>query len=105
MTKVAALYARVSTLDQSCDLQLEDLRRYGHGNLSGKVTVNLNGQFVTDFTASGNYTVDSDCTGTMSGLFNGNPLNIRFVIVDNGKRLIHIGADIGSVAFGEFVRQ
>lgn len=27
-SKVAALYARVSTLDQNCDLQLEDLRRY-----------------------------------------------------------------------------
>lgn len=26
--KTAALYARVSTTDQSCDLQLEDLRRY-----------------------------------------------------------------------------
>ncbi len=26
--KTAALYARVSTLDQNCDLQLEDLRRY-----------------------------------------------------------------------------
>ncbi len=27
-SKVAALYARVSTLDQSCAVQLEDLRRY-----------------------------------------------------------------------------
>ena len=26
--KTAALYARVSTMDQSCELQLEDLRRY-----------------------------------------------------------------------------
>jgi DNA invertase Pin-like site-specific DNA recombinase len=26
--KVAALYARVSTLDQSCEVQLQDLRRY-----------------------------------------------------------------------------
>src|SRR5713226_1858528 len=26
--KAVALYARVSTLDQSCDMQLEDLRRY-----------------------------------------------------------------------------
>jgi DNA invertase Pin-like site-specific DNA recombinase len=26
--KVAALYARVSTLDQNCNMQLEDLRRY-----------------------------------------------------------------------------
>ena len=26
--KTAALYARVSTLDQNCDLQLADLRRY-----------------------------------------------------------------------------
>jgi DNA invertase Pin-like site-specific DNA recombinase len=28
LPKVAAVYARVSTLDQSCDLQLADLRRY-----------------------------------------------------------------------------
>ncbi len=27
-TKVVALYARVSTLDQNCEVQLEDLRRY-----------------------------------------------------------------------------
>jgi DNA invertase Pin-like site-specific DNA recombinase len=27
-SKTVALYARVSTLDQSCDMQLEDLRRY-----------------------------------------------------------------------------
>jgi len=26
--KVAALYARVSTLDQNCEVQLQDLRRY-----------------------------------------------------------------------------
>src|SRR5438045_942911 len=26
--KTVALYTRVSTLDQSCDMQLEDLRRY-----------------------------------------------------------------------------
>ncbi len=28
MSKTAALYARVSTLDQNCEVQLEDLRRY-----------------------------------------------------------------------------
>jgi resolvase-like protein len=27
-TKVVALYARVSTLDQNCEIQLEDLRWY-----------------------------------------------------------------------------
>ena len=32
--KVAALYARVSTLDQNCDLQLEDLRRYASQRFS-----------------------------------------------------------------------
>jgi DNA invertase Pin-like site-specific DNA recombinase len=29
--KAVAPYARVSTLDQSCDIQLEDLRRYAAG--------------------------------------------------------------------------
>lgn len=33
-SKVAALYARVSTLDQNCDLQLEDLRRYASQRFS-----------------------------------------------------------------------
>jgi len=27
-SKTVALYARVSTMDQSCDMQLDDLRRY-----------------------------------------------------------------------------
>lgn len=33
-SKTAALYARVSTLEQSCDLQLEDLRRYASRRFS-----------------------------------------------------------------------
>ncbi len=77
----------------------------GNGNLSGKSTVNFNSQFITDFTVSGNYIVDSDCTGTMSGFSDGIPLNLAFVIVDNGKRMQVIGADLSGVSFGEFVRQ
>jgi DNA invertase Pin-like site-specific DNA recombinase len=30
LRKVAALYARVSTLDQNCEVQLEDLRRFAN---------------------------------------------------------------------------
>ncbi len=33
--KVAALYARVSTLDQNCEVQLEDLRRYASKRFAG----------------------------------------------------------------------
>jgi DNA invertase Pin-like site-specific DNA recombinase len=33
--KVAALYARVSTLDQNCEVQLEDLRRFASKLLQG----------------------------------------------------------------------
>jgi DNA invertase Pin-like site-specific DNA recombinase len=32
--RTVALYARVSTLDQNCDLQLADLRRYAHQRFS-----------------------------------------------------------------------
>ena len=34
--KTAALYARVSTSDQSCDMQLEDLRRYANRRFSAQ---------------------------------------------------------------------
>jgi DNA invertase Pin-like site-specific DNA recombinase len=34
-SKTVALYARVSTLDQSCDMQLEDLRRYAQQRFGG----------------------------------------------------------------------
>ena len=33
--KVVALYARVSTLDQNCEVQLEDLRRYASKRFAG----------------------------------------------------------------------
>ena len=33
--KVAALYARVSTLDQNCEVQLEELRRYASKRFAG----------------------------------------------------------------------
>jgi hypothetical protein len=56
----------------------------GAGNVSGKATVNTNGT-VVQATVGGTYTLESDCTGTLSLETSvGLPVNESFVVVRNG---------------------
>ncbi len=56
----------------------------GAGNISGKFTANVNGVAIPG-TVSGTYTVNSDCTGTISMQSNsGIPINKSFVVVRAG---------------------
>jgi len=56
----------------------------GAGNVSGKATVNLDG-VVVQATVAGTYTVNSDCTGTLSLETSvGLPVNESFVVLRNG---------------------
>ncbi len=56
----------------------------GAGNITGNFTANLDGT-VLPGTVTGTYTVNPDCTGTISLLTSlGNPVNESFVVLRNG---------------------
>jgi hypothetical protein len=64
----------------------------GQGNAQGSETANLNG-FPTHSTFAGNYTVNDDCTGTITETFdNGFSGTFDIVIVDNGKEIFAIAS-------------
>ena len=55
----------------------------GAGNISGKFTANVDGVFVPG-TVAGTYTVNADCTGTVTMQTNsGIPVNESFVALGN----------------------
>ena len=70
----------------------------GAGNLSNKVTVSRNGQIQQNID-SGTYTVNADCTGTMTITISGPPFRLQFnlVVADlqgvGGKEFYFIGTD------------
>lgn len=56
----------------------------GAGKITGKFTANVDGVLVPG-TVAGTYTVNSDCTGTITMLLNsGLPVNESFVVLSNG---------------------
>jgi len=56
----------------------------GSGNISGKFTVNANGVVVPG-TVAGTYTMNPDCTGTITLLTNsGIPVSESFLVLRNG---------------------
>jgi hypothetical protein len=64
----------------------------GNGGLSQIDTVTINGVVVADFThtpATGNYTVNSDCTGTFTINFTDGrpPVVANFVVVGDGSEI------------------
>jgi hypothetical protein len=73
----------------------------GEGNLAATYSVSLGGQtFQGAFT--GTYTVNADCTGTVTLLLPmlGLTSNGSFVIVDNGKETFFTGTDSGVTVSG-----
>jgi hypothetical protein len=64
----------------------------GHGRLTQTDTVTINGQLVAHFThptADGQYSVNSDCTGTFTITFHDGrpPVTANFVVVSNGDEI------------------
>ncbi|MCA1593262.1 MAG: hypothetical protein LC754_11555 [Acidobacteria bacterium] len=80
----------------------------GQGHLTGKGTVSFNGQ-VDHETMEGTYTVNEDCTGSISlvGHHTGfdDVHNFDFVIVDGGKEVAFVETDAGTVAAATMKRQ
>jgi len=79
------------------------LQRFdGNGRISGTETISFLG-LVMQMAFTGTYSVNSDCTGTMTATFsNGFVGRQNFVIVDGGKEIIGITVDPGAVLTGVF---
>ncbi len=79
----------------------------GKGTSTETASVNPLGIFTA--TSSVEYTVDPDCTGTITWTyppeFGNLVVNAKFVITDNGKGFYTIGTDAGSMSYGVFTRQ
>ncbi len=81
----------------------------GKGGLTQIDSVTVNGEVVADFThtlATGTYTVNSDCTGTLTINFTDGrpPVAANFVVVENGSEIdtvvVSVGGNQGIVATG-----
>jgi hypothetical protein len=67
----------------------------GHGHLTDTATVTINGVLFADFAsgrATGDYTVNPDCTGTFTHVFtDGRPtVTVNFVIAANGDEIYSV---------------
>jgi len=76
----------------------------GAGNIAGTDTNSFGGAIsTTPFT--GTYTVNGDCTGTLTVNFGFFSVNNHIVIVDNGKEINLIETNAGTIATGVMKRQ
>lgn len=73
----------------------------GSGGLSLSETVSRGG-IATPLVASGTYTVNPDCTGSLAAV---NAANWNFVIVDHGRHILAINLDQGRVAADDLEKQ
>ncbi len=66
----------------------------GAGSFYGKAAVNIGGVSFQDFSFTGTYTVNSDCTGTLTvDVGGGLVLHEWMVVIDGGKRLVSTETD------------
>jgi len=72
----------------------------GNGNLSAAETVSLGG-LIQPVNLPGAYTVNSDCTGTLTTA----NAHLNLVIVRNGREILAINTDPGRVAVDNFVKE
>ena len=80
----------------------------GAGRGSSIETVSINGTIVRGARATIRYTVNLDCTGTITWTypdFGNLVVKADFVLTDNLKMLYTIGTDAGSISTGVFTKQ
>jgi hypothetical protein len=78
----------------------------GQGHATITQTLNINGSGGIPSTVTATYTVNSDCTGSeVITQTDGSLTHIDFVIVDNGKELLTLPTDPGSVITGTTKKQ
>ena len=77
----------------------------GRGNLSGTSTVNFAG-VVTPVTFTGTYTVNTNCTGSLTlGAGDNGTIHRDLVITDGGKEVEFVSTDSGVVVAGYMKKQ
>ena len=72
----------------------------GNGNLSASETVS-NGGSVFPVNLPGNYTVNSDCTGSLTTA----NAHLNLVIVRNGREILSVNTQQGRVVVDNFIKQ
>jgi hypothetical protein len=78
----------------------------GHGSCHGEGTQSLNGTILPFVDQEATYTVNPDCTGTITvDLGQGQIIHFFFIIVDNGRELRSIQTDPGATVTGNLRRQ
>lgn len=71
----------------------------GDGTLTSKATVSLDGVIHSGIAGSGSYTVNQDCTGSLT--FNGSGFTFDLFVAPNGSRFHMIQTDSNTVLAGE----
>ena len=72
----------------------------GNGNLSASETVSVGG-LISPVNVPGTYTVNSDCTGTLTTP----AAHLNLVIVRNGREIQPVNTGLGNVVLDNFVKQ
>jgi len=75
----------------------------GNGNLTGSFTSSHNGEIGTLVSDSGSYTVNSDCTGSLSDATEG--LNFAIVLLNGGAEALGIQTDNGTAVIVDIKKQ
>jgi hypothetical protein len=71
----------------------------GDGTLTSKATVSLDGVIHSGIAGSGSYTVNQDCTGSLT--FNGSGFSFDLFVAPHGRRFHMIQTDSDTVLAGE----
>jgi hypothetical protein len=77
---------------------VEFLHLKGDGSLTSKATVSLDGVIHSGIPGSGSYTVNQDCTGSLT--FNGSGFTFDLFVAPNGSRFHMIQTDSNTVLAG-----
>ena len=78
----------------------------GRGGFSTVNTISVGGSILNGYSFTGTYTVNPDCSGTMTANFGGGMTSTGyFVATQNGRQLYTITADPGAVVTGVFTKQ
>ena len=72
----------------------------GNGNLSAAETVSFGG-LISPLNVPGTYTVNSDCTGSLTTA----NAHLNLVIVRNGREILAVNTDPGRVVVDNFVKE